>query len=290
MGILCRIDENSGTPIFRQIVDQIIELVHGDVIKPGTRLPSTRSMADRLAVSRTTVCKAYDELWSLGYVESRSGSYTTIRNRTKVVSGRAPAAGGLIDWTERTTAAVGILHTLYLDNEAFAKDAEKPGIINFGPLSPDSRLLPVDAFRKCMNEVLADEGADLLQYGSALGYGPLREFIAERMGEHSVAVSADDIIITNGSTQALELLVRLLAAPHRAVVVERPTYSGFLNMLRSNDIRTIEVPMTPKGMDLAARGCPGSGVTGHDLHYARLPQPHRRHYRPGTSGKTACPL
>ncbi len=252
MSILITVDGQSPTPIFRQVVEQVIALVESDAVKPGVRLPSTRSMADKLAVNRSTIYRAYRELWSMGYLESRPGSYTTVRKRTQVVSGRVPPRRGLIKWTDRITSGAASLHALHVRDEALNRKAADPDVINFIPLSPDTRLFPIDAFRRCMAEVLIDEGALLLQYGSPLGYPQLRRTIAERMRQHSISISADEIAITTGAQGALALVLNMLAEPGAAVAVEAPTYSRLIDILRLNHSRVLSIPMGAEGMDLKA--------------------------------------
>ncbi|MFN2173246.1 MAG: PLP-dependent aminotransferase family protein [Candidatus Promineifilaceae bacterium] len=250
MSLLITIDAQSKKPIFRQIIEQITEMVDSDAIKPGWRLPSTRSMADKLEVNRSTVYRAYEELWSLGYLESRPGSYTTVRRRTKIISKQNQPARSLIKWPDRITAGVKAIHSAHLRDEALVNKASTPDIINFIPLSPDSRLLPIDAFRKCLNEVLVTEGGELLQYGSPAGYGPLRKFISERMREHSISITPDEIMITSGAQNAFELLLRLLAEPGSKVAVEAPTYSRAIDILCLRNVEIIEIPMRSEGMNL----------------------------------------
>lgn len=233
-------------------MDRIIDLADSGAVKPGERLPSTRSMADMLAVNRSTVYRAYQELWALGYVESRPGSYSTIRKRERSAPKRGRPTGGSIRWTERITQGSRELYSAYVADEALVERATAPGVINFIPLSPDSRLFPMDDFRKCMNDALAHEGVDLLQYGGALGYGPLRKSIAERMRHHGVSISADGIMITAGAQNAIDLLLKLLAGKGASVVVEAPTYSRAIDILRLSDVAIIETPMNADGMDLDA--------------------------------------
>jgi DNA-binding transcriptional MocR family regulator len=252
MGVLIKINGNSKTPVFRQIIDQIIELVDSEAVKSGARLPSSRCMAEKLAVNRSTVYRAYQELWALGYLESRPGSYTTVRKRKKVASKPSQSNSNLIDWSGKIASGAKGIHASYLKDEALVKKTTDSDIINFIPLSPDSRLLPIEAFRKCMNEVIVKEGIDLLQYGSPLGYKPLREFIAERMCEHSVSISSDEIMITTGAQNAIDLLLKLLTRNGTAVAVEAPTYSRVIDILHLNDLKIIEVPMNAEGMDLNA--------------------------------------
>jgi len=252
MGLLIQIDGQSGRPVFRQIIDQISGLVDSEALRPGERLPSTRSLAERLAVNRSTVYRAYQELWSLGYLESRPGSYSIIRKRAKKAAGRTGPRPGLIDWAGQSTPAARDLQAAFLRDQALVQRVEASGVIDFISLSPDSRFFPLDAFRKCMNEVLADQGPDLLQYGSPLGYGPLREFIAQRMRQHGVSTSPQEIMVTGGAQGALELLLRLLVRPGQAVVVEAPTYSRALDILHLSGVEILEVPLGGQGLDLDA--------------------------------------
>ncbi|HDI60296.1 MAG TPA: PLP-dependent aminotransferase family protein [Desulfobacteraceae bacterium] len=250
MNVLLNIDENSRVPLFRQIRDQLIHLVDTGSLRPGARLPSTRHLAERLSVNRSTVYRAYQELWSLGYLESRPGSYSTVRRRPKVAAATRGPAPGHIDWTKRASPASEALHAAHRREEALLQKASAPGVINFVPLSPDSRLFPMDAFRRCMNHVLRREGPDLLQYGAPLGYRPLRQFIAERMRLHGVSVTVDEIMITTGAQNAIERLLRLLAAPGAPLVCESPTYARAMDIFRLAGVQIVGVPMTEAGMDL----------------------------------------
>ncbi|PKN34965.1 MAG: hypothetical protein CVU61_06300 [Deltaproteobacteria bacterium HGW-Deltaproteobacteria-19] len=252
MSILIQIDRTSDTPIFRQIVDRLVALADSAAIQPGVRLPSTRSMADMLSVDRSTVYRAYQELWALGYVESRPGSYTTIRSRTRIAKKQERTGSRLIDWEERISPCARSLQASFLEDGERMKRAAAADVINFMPLSPDSRLIPSELFRKCMNDVLCRRGPELLQYGNPLGYEPLRAFIAERMREHGVSVSVGEIMIASGAQNALELLLRMLAGPGDSVIVESPTYSRVIDLLRLSDIRIVDVPMKEDGMDLDA--------------------------------------
>src|SRR6056297_3394762 len=98
MSILLAIDKKSETPIFRQITGRIIDLIDSGILNPGENLPPTRSLATQLGVNRSTVYKAYQELWALGYIESTPGSYSTVRKRAKLVSQQDPGEPALIGW------------------------------------------------------------------------------------------------------------------------------------------------------------------------------------------------
>jgi DNA-binding transcriptional MocR family regulator len=252
MSLLINIDGQSRQPVFRQIIDQIIAFIDAGALKTGARLPSTRLLADKLGVNRSTVYKAYQELWSLGYLESKPGSYSTVRNRPKVVTQQRKPDESLIHWQERITPISEDLYRASLKEQAVVRKIAPSDAVNFIPLSPDSRLFPMDAFRKCMNHVLIGEGVDLLQYGSPLGYGPLREYIADRMRLHSVSVTADEIMITTGAQNAIELLLKMLAAPGSVVAFETPTYSRAIDIFKLGGVKMLGIPMNKNGMDLDA--------------------------------------
>ncbi|MEW6262276.1 MAG: PLP-dependent aminotransferase family protein [Thermodesulfobacteriota bacterium] len=252
MGVILKIDENDRRPVYRQIMDQVIDLVEGGVLKPGDRLPSSRLLAIQLGVNRSTVYRAYQELWSLGYLRSRPGSYSTIRKRVALVSPGRKSSPGLIPWSIRVNPEAEVLYRSFEEEEEFTRKAAAGRVFNFIPLAPDPRLLPVKAFRKAMTKALAAAGDELLQYGSPRGYEPLREFIAARLGQHGVSLSPPEIMITTGAQQALDLLVRMLAGPGSPVVVEAPTYARALDLFRLNRLEIIAVQMKADGLDLEA--------------------------------------
>lgn len=255
VSLLVAIDKKSSTPLFRQIADKIAELVAQGVLKPGDNIPPTRELAQKLEVNRSTVYRAYQELWAWGYVESRPGSYSTIRKRKEIVADPEDRDPTIIDWQACCATGPRELNTVYWRNEGLLermrKRAEETGeAVDFATLCPDSRLLPVDEYRKCINDVLVNEGESLLQYGSPQGYEPLREFIASRMQLHSISVSKDDILITNGAQNGIELALRLLAGPEGKVMMEAPAYSRAMDVLRSYEMEMVPVPVKEDGMDL----------------------------------------
>src|SRR5512136_1342431 len=108
--LLIRIDRGGTVPAYQQIVDQVVRLVDDGTLAAGDRLPPTRRLAGPLGVHRSTVLRAYAELWALGYLESRPGSYSTVRQRARPMATRAgtgadPAAKPRVDWERAATPA-----------------------------------------------------------------------------------------------------------------------------------------------------------------------------------------
>lgn len=108
------------------------------------------------------------------------------------------------------------------------KLTQRPEVISFAGGLPAAEYFPVERFQDACRRVLAEQSHHALQYGTTEGYLPLREFIAERLCRHNICVTADNVLITSGSQQALSLLGALLINPGDHVLTERPTYLGAL--------------------------------------------------------------
>ena len=249
--LLLALDRTGRVPAYRQICDGIARLVDHGTLGQGERLPATRNLATTLGVNRSTVVRAYQELWALGYLESRPGSYSRVRGRARSLAGETQGRAGLIDWDAAAPAnrwLVGELHRF----SRIPADSGADGAVNFGSLAADRGLSPVEDFRRSVRAVLASDGAKLLDYGEPVGYRPLRETIAQRLRVHGVTVTADEILITNGSQHALDLVLRLLARPGGAIVCEAPTYAMAIPLFRLHQLDVREVGMREDGIDLDA--------------------------------------
>ncbi len=248
--VLIKIDRQSNTPVFQQIIQQIIEFIENVSLKVGDNLPSTRILADRLGVDRTTVYRAYLELTALGYIESSPGSYTRVRKRPPVIRKNQVAAESILHWSDISNPESAELfrHFLHFWPE------NSPGIpgdlINLSPLDLDERIFPTTEFRRCLNQVLVNIGSKLLKYGEHQGYLPLREDIARRLQVHGISTSAGEILITNGAQHAIDLILSLLGKPGDRVAIESPTYANVIPLMRFHRLKLMEIPMGPDGMDL----------------------------------------
>src|SRR6056297_2246915 len=144
MSILLHIDHRSKTPVFKQITGRVIELINSEVLTPGEKLPASRTLADQLGVNRSTVYKAYQELWALGYIDSTPGSYSTVRSRAKLVSDEDRCEPSLIDWHRQCRTAQSDMGDVYreeteLTAKLYARAqncGSTPAVIDFTPLVP----------------------------------------------------------------------------------------------------------------------------------------------------------
>ncbi len=128
------------------------------------------------------------------------------------------------------------------------KFTEQPDIISFAGGLPAPEVFPVKEFQEACNQVLTDHGALALQYSTTEGYLPLREMIARHNTRYSVRVTAENIMITSGSQQALDFIGRLFVNRGDYIVVESPTYLGALQAWNAYGAQYISVPSDENGM------------------------------------------
>jgi 2-aminoadipate transaminase len=134
------------------------------------------------------------------------------------------------------------------DIREILKVTARPDIISLAGGLPAPELFPVDEYRRAFEWVLEADGAQALQYGPSEGYLPLRRMIAERLSRFGMACGHDDLLVTNGSQQALDLMGKIFLNPGDAVLVEKPTYLGALQAFNQYQATYQIVPMDEDGM------------------------------------------
>jgi GntR family transcriptional regulator/MocR family aminotransferase len=247
--LLLTIDRKSRTPAYRQIIDAVVRLVDGGSLAAGDRLPPSRVLARSAGIHRSTVTRAYEDLWALGYLESRPGSYSTIRRRARRLTD-TQRSRPVLDWLARVVpAARGARESAALLSRDRLQKADSR-VLDFSRLTADVRMTPTDAVRRCFKAVLREDGSRALQYGEPAGFRPLRETIAQRLRTHAVDVSPEEIVITGGAQQAVDLLLRALVRRGDAIALESPTYSVAVHLFRFHGLDVRGVPVGPAGLDL----------------------------------------
>jgi GntR family transcriptional regulator/MocR family aminotransferase len=238
-----RVDAESDVPVYRQIVDAVREAIRSRRLESGTRLPPTREFARQLGVNRNTVVSAYDELIASGIAEGHTGRGTFIAAGAVLPVDDAVVDGPWFSSFSRAAEGPGVAGLL----SAYSVALSNRGI-SFAGSYPAPELMPIEAFRSAMTDTMRDLGPDVLSYGPTAGYLPLRETIAAEMRSRGAPAASDDILITNGSQQAIELTFRAFLDPGDPVVLETPTYTGALSVLSSLGARLVPVPGDEEGM------------------------------------------
>lgn len=128
------------------------------------------------------------------------------------------------------------------------KVTQRPEIISFGGGLPAPDVFPVQRFEEACRKVLAEHGAMALQYGTTEGYQPLRAMIARNMARYGILATADNVLITSGSQQALDLIGKLLINRGDRILVEAPTYLGALQAFSVYGAQYVPVPVDEDGL------------------------------------------
>ncbi len=131
------------------------------------------------------------------------------------------------------------------------KVTEKPGIISFAGGLPSPQTFPIDAMREASERVLKDDGKAALQYAASEGYGPLREWVAQDLLKQGMQVSPDQVLITTGSQQGLDLIAKILIDAGSRILVETPTYLGALQAFTPMEPTVVSVSSDDHGVDAA---------------------------------------
>ena len=129
------------------------------------------------------------------------------------------------------------------------KLTEQPDIISFGGGLPAPDVFPVEEFRDACERVLINHGAQALQYSTTEGYRPLREQIARHTARYHIEITPDNILLTSGSQQALDLIGKIFINPGDHILVEEPTYLGALQAWNAYGAEYVTVPLDKQGMN-----------------------------------------
>src|SRR5579872_5523489 len=225
---------DSEIPLYRQVFEQIASKIRSGELARGERLPATRELAGQLGLNRTTISAAYELLEAGGLIAGQVG-------RGSFVTGEARAAAGGVDWgtlLERSeTAPVG-------HSGSFGKE-----VVSFVMSRPSRDLFPLDEFRATCAAVLERHDlADILQLGSPSGFEPLRRHLLEEARRQHLAGPGDDLIVTNGCQQALDLIGRVLLRPGDTVALEDPVYTGLKSLLAGMGAHLVGIPVGADGL------------------------------------------
>ncbi|MDQ8728871.1 PLP-dependent aminotransferase family protein [Bradyrhizobium sp. LHD-71] len=223
--------------IYRQIRQAILD----GRLQPGECLSPTRELATALAVSRSTVTIAYERLLAEGFAKSRVGAGTFVSREFETgrpaTKGKRPLA--------RTIEPRTLWETIPLPEEAFFR----PVRFNFRCALPDASLFPHKAWRRAVAGALRECEKTAGVYETPAGNRDLRTAIARHIGiSRRVLGSPDDLIVTSGTQQALDIVARVLLEPGDVVAVEDPGYRYARQLFQSVGARVTGVPVDGEGL------------------------------------------
>lgn len=242
------IEQDSETPLLQQIYLGLRKAILLKNLAPGSRLPSTRQLANRLAVSRTSVLSAYDRLLAEGYIEGRTGSGTYVSSDVSesvvtpsVAVGEQPAA------PTRGLSEAGLR---YRETARALHPAEH---VPFSPGCCSVDAITIEAWRRVGSRQLRTLDRVNLSYANPIGEIALRTEVAQYLrAARAVRCEPEQVIIVSGAQQAIDLCLRVLIDPGAPVWVEDPGYHGARSALNGIGARIVPVPVDDSGLMVSA--------------------------------------
>jgi GntR family transcriptional regulator/MocR family aminotransferase len=250
--LVLSLDARSATPLHRQLYGEIRAAVLSGRLSAGARLPSTRALAADLAVSRNTVAGAFDQLLAEGYIEGRPGAGTFVAQELPDRLLRVPSAAASGRTVHASAARLSRRGRLLAATPVapVARTHESAGA--FRPGIPALDEFPRDLWARMAARLYRQSKPDLFSYGAPAGYPPLRRAIAEYLrAARGVRCSWEQVIVTSGSQQALDLAARVLLDPGDSAWVEDPGYLGARGALAAAGICCKPVPVDDEGLSVA---------------------------------------
>ncbi len=200
---------------YLQVYTMIKKLISNGSLVEDEKLPPIRKLSELLGVNSVTIVKAYDLLESEGYLVKRvgSGSYVSKKNNKSSIEDNS---------------------NLYrLDNG-----------------NPPSDIFPIEEFKKAINMALEDDLASLFNYDDGNGILELKEVMVDYLAKQNINTRSENIIITSGGQQGIDIISKCLLAYSDIVFIEEPTYSGAIDLMKMRNTKLVSVPLLKDGIDI----------------------------------------
>lgn len=251
MDLQIQLNKDETLPLHRQIYQEFRRLILTGVLSPGTRIPSTRELADLLSVSRTTTHFAYEQLLHEGYLQAVAGSGTFVCRELPESLLQTPE-----ELTQVSTPAPGRRDAILSEQGKFFDtrgDYKYEGrLLPGGSVAYDQ--IPMKHWKRILLQQCENANVTALEYcRDAAGLLPLREAVAAYLSRaRAVKCSTDQILIVSGSQQALDLIARLHVDRGDTVVVEDPVYFDAQRTYAAYGAKLQPVPVDENGLDVEA--------------------------------------
>ncbi len=227
------VERNHEAYLYQQVIHLIKDMKEQSALRPGDKLPSLRSLAEKLNISVPTVKQAYQELERIGEIEARPKSgYFLVPQSVE------------LSRPQRIKRAVKptLVKRQSLIEEVY--DAiHKPGNLPLGIANPVAAYPSDKALARIMRRVMSHDGARAIAYGPMDGHPELKRQLAVRYLNFGLQVSPDDLVITNGAQEALAIALKCVAKPGDIIAVESPCYFGILELIESLGMMAYEIPV-----------------------------------------------
>ena len=236
----CR-DRLKSPSLVDQIVVALEQAIRDQVLRPGMAVPSVRAFARSHGISTFTVSAAYTRLVAQGCLVARPGSGYRVAGVTR--SMLAPSAATA--WHPPSVSASWLLSDVFADHSIPIKSG-------CGWLPPE--WLNESGLEQALKQAARVPASQIGGYGHPYGYFPLREHLAQDLARHGLNIEADHVLLTQGATQALDIVARTLFRPGEVVAVELPCYANLLQTLRLAGLAVVGVVRDKEGLCIESLG------------------------------------
>ncbi|MBE3566529.1 MAG: PLP-dependent aminotransferase family protein [Thermogemmatispora sp.] len=278
MSITFSLDKSTRTLLYQQLAEQIKSAIVRGELTEGMQLPPVRRLAAELSVSTTTVAQAYDLLASEGIIGGHVGRGTYILSSplTALARTRAPFGSDLqtsdpasicqrqrLDWAAGWLGGLSLQASRagqlqWLTQRALERWGDPATMLNLSSGYPDVSLFPIERWERSMaraGRLLAEEARQaaslqVLQYGSTLGDEALRRYLCQYFTRFGFQPEPQEILLTSGNQQGLDLVARVLLAPGEPVFIEEPAYLAALDIFEQQRAACQPIPVDEEGLRL----------------------------------------
>jgi len=254
----------SGGPLFQQIYNGLRKAILSGAFQRGQKLPSTREVAEQLGISRTVVLLAYDQLLAEGFTVGRSGSGTYVSADVNVRRSTRAEESAKLSLSRFGSSAAAAWSRM-----TFAQSSTPSLPYDFVYGRSDLETFPFEMWRRMLLRCARRAPVSELDYGPAAGNVALKEAIATHLlRSRAVICDPSQVLVVNGSQQALDLIARVLIERGDRVAIEDPSYQGTREVLRAAGARLLPVAVDRDGLDpdrLPASACAAFVTPSHQF-------------------------
>ncbi|PLY02274.1 MAG: GntR family transcriptional regulator [Desulfuromonas sp.] len=238
------INEEGGKSLYESVAERVAFLVEEGTYRPGERVPSIRNLSQQFKVSVNTIKEAYRLLEDRRVIEARpqSGFFVCAR-LPEVVNAPLVSPPELSPMTVSTSELTARV----------MRDTLSPELVQFGCAIPNPELLPIERLNRMLSSETRRFRNQSIAYAMPPGNPRLRKQIAQRLVLSNCTLRPDEIVITDGCTEAVSLALRCICRPGDTIAIETPVYYNFLQLIESQGLKALEIPTDPsEGISLEA--------------------------------------
>jgi DNA-binding transcriptional MocR family regulator len=235
-------DKLHDNPLYEQVAERMRGLIAEGTLQVGDRLPSVRKLHQQLSVSVSTILEAYRLLEDQGWISARPQSGYYVKQMLLTAPEEPQHFNAL---HPEQPVEISLAYRM--------AGKRHPNMVQLGAAMPSTELFPLTALNRLMGQVIRAQPQFVHSYEVPAGCETLRHEVARRLMEAGCSLSPQEIVITNGTAEALLLCLQAVTHPGDTVAIETPTYYNLLEVLKALHLKVLELPNHPQeGVSLVA--------------------------------------